>query len=140
VKIVSNGLTTCGVLKNGQGITLGLLDESGDEITLQLSFDHAQAIVMTLPGLLTLALRSLTGEDSARYVFALNAWVIEQSNDRNGLVLTLGTPDGFKISFNIPVDACRSLGGTLTRECGPSAESDEAAGEEWRLRSPIEFN
>jgi hypothetical protein len=134
VKICSTGLTTCGVLKGGQGITLGLLDENGAEITVQLPFDHAQAMVMTLPGLLALALRSITGDDSARYVFALDAWLIEQSNDRTGLILTLGTPDGFKVSFNIPANACRSMGSTLTRQCEQSTASDEAAEKERPLR------
>ena len=106
MKICTTELTTCGVLKGGQGVTLGLLDQNGAEVTVQLSFDHAQAMVMTLPGLLTRALQSLTGEDSSRYVFELNSWLIEQANDRTGLILTLGTPDGFKISFNLPVDVC----------------------------------
>jgi hypothetical protein len=114
VKICCTGLTTCGVLKGGQGITLGLLDESGAEVTLQLPFDHAQAVAMTLPGLLTRSLRSLTGDESARYVFDLNSWLVEQSKEREGLVLTLGTPDGFQVTFAVPAEACRSLGWTLS--------------------------
>lgn len=139
VRICSTSLTTCGVLKGGQGITLGLVDESGTEVTIQLPFDQAQAVAMTLPGLLTRALRSLTGEETARYVFSLDAWLVEQSNDREGLILTLGTPDGFQVSFNVPAGAGRSLGSTLARECTQPARPD-AADKERRARSPIALN
>jgi hypothetical protein len=128
VKIVSTGLTACGVLKGGQGVSLGLLDENGAEVTLLLPFDHAQAMVMTLPNLLTLALRKITGEDAARYVFSLDSWLVEQSKDRDGLVVTLGAPDGFKVCFAINNETCRSLGWTLSRqhdEAGKSGAADD---------------
>ncbi len=124
MRIRSAGLTTCGVIEAGKGITLGLVDEHGTDISLQLSFDQAQAVAMTLPRLLTLALRSITKDKDARYVFSLDAWHVERSAECDGLVLTLGTPDGFHVSFGVPAQTCRALGWTLAHEVKPAMESD----------------
>jgi len=68
---------------------------------------------MTLPSLLTRALRSLTGSPDARYVFALDRWFVELSGQHDGLLLTLATADGFQVAFGIPAEACRGLALTL---------------------------
>jgi hypothetical protein len=124
MRIRSAGLTTCGVIEAGKGVTLGLVDEHGADISLQLSFDQAQAVAMTLPRLLTQALRSITQDKAARYVFSLDAWHVERSTECDGLVLTLGTPDGFHVSFGVPAQTCRALGWTLAHEVKPTAEAD----------------
>jgi hypothetical protein len=71
--IRSVALTTCGVLDDGEIVRLGLVDDKGAAV----SFDQAQAVAMTLPSLLTRALRSLTGSPDARYVFPLDRWFVE---------------------------------------------------------------
>ncbi len=66
---------------------------------------------MTLPTLLTQALRQQTGNDDARYVFGLRS--LENAEGQACLIATLKTTDGFEVSFGIPFDACRSLGWNL---------------------------
>jgi hypothetical protein len=122
LKILSAGLTTCDVVQDGRAVRLDLIDEKGGNVSVQLPFDQAQAVAMTLPSLLTRALRSITGSDTSRYVFHLDQWVIEQAEDRQSLLLTLGTEDGFQVSFGIPAAACRGLGMVLAE--GPDALVD----------------
>lgn len=65
---------------------------------------------MTLPGLLTQAVKAQTGRDNARYIFPLGQWLLEAAaGDDQSVLLTLATLDGFQVSFKIP----RSTGQAL---------------------------
>jgi hypothetical protein len=122
MKIRSRTLTTCGVTEDGKAVTLDFIDDTDASISLQLPFNQAEAVAMTLPRLLTRAVKALTGWASARYVFSLGKWAIEQAADEGVLIVTLETPDGFEVSFGLPPDACRSLASAL------ACESDQLAG------------
>jgi len=113
VKIRSSRLTTCRVAPDGGTVDLELIDCSGSTVTVELPFDQAEAVVMTLPTMLTQALRQQTGNDDARYVFGLGEWSLENAKGQECLIATLKTTDGFEVSFGIPFDACRSLGRNL---------------------------
>jgi hypothetical protein len=113
MNICSAKLTTCVVAQDGRTMWLNLIDDKGADVSLQLPYDQAQAIAMTLPSLLTRALRALTGKATARYVFPLDHWSAERSSDCDGLIITLETEGGFQVSFGIPKEACRSLGLTI---------------------------
>ena len=113
MKIISSNLTTCRVTDEGGTIELQLLDDSQRIVTLQLPFAQAETIIMTLPSLLTSAVKQQTGDQGARYVFGLGDWMLEQTKDRNCLIATLTTTDGFAACFGMPLGACRSLGQNL---------------------------
>jgi len=49
---------------------------------------------LTLPHLLTHALKRRTGKPEARYVFSLGDWLIEDTRGENCLIITLKTTDG----------------------------------------------
>ena len=70
-------LTTCGSLDDGEVIKLEFLDQNRKPISLLLSFEDAESIAMTLPKLLTQAVKVQTGEDNARYVLPLGEWILE---------------------------------------------------------------
>jgi hypothetical protein len=106
-------LTTCGPLDDGETIKLEFTDQSGNPISLLLSFEDAESIAMTLPRLLTRAVKAQTGRDNSRYVFALGQWLLEGVEDHQSLILTLTTVDGFEVSFGIPHATCRALGWAL---------------------------
>lgn len=46
---------------------------------------------MTLPHVLAYALKRRTGKPEARYVFGLGEWCIEDTRDRDSLIVTLKT-------------------------------------------------
>jgi hypothetical protein len=126
LKIAIAALTTCGVSADGETVELSFVDAAGTPMSLQLPFDCAQSFAMTLPSLLTQALQNITGEAQARYVFPLGSWRVEETGARSGLIATLGTEDGFEVSFGIPHDTCRSLGWTLQQEAAIPADADDA--------------
>ena len=109
-------LTTCGVAGEGSAIALNATEQSGVPVCLEMSFENAQAVMMTLPRLLTKALRQRTGDENLRYVFPLGEWSLERSSDNDFLIMTLKTGDGFDVSFAVPLVASRSLGASLRQE------------------------
>jgi hypothetical protein len=115
MKISSRKLTTCGVADDGSKVGLEFLDRSGTPVTVELPFEQAEAVVMTLPQLLTNAVRQKTGNQDARYVFGLHGWSIEGVKDRQCLIATLKTTDGFEVCFGIPFEAGRVFGRNLRR-------------------------
>ena len=80
---------------------------------------------MTLPHLLARALKQNTGNEEARYVFALREWSLESARNQDCLIATLKTSHGFEVSFGIPFEACRSLGVSLQREVDAAIEVDK---------------
>jgi hypothetical protein len=109
-------LTTCKALDDGETVKLEFLDEDGNPKSLLLSFEDAESIAMTSPRLLTQAVKAQTGQDNARYVFALGQWLLEGVEDHQSLILTLATVDGFEVSFRIPHATCRALGWSLQHD------------------------
>jgi hypothetical protein len=127
MRIALKELTTCGVQPGGEALELNFVDTAGAQVCLQVPFDHAQALVMTLPRLLDVLLKRITGNPQARYVFTLGRWSIENASEQNCLIATLSTDDGFEVSFGIPPEACRGLGWVLKTEADTLAPADEAA-------------
>jgi hypothetical protein len=123
-KITSSQLTTCSVVKDGQAIRLEFLDTEGQPVSVEFPFDQAESIVMTLPQMLSKALQRRTRSPSSRYVFSLGRWLIESSEEKNSLIVTLGTDDGFQVCFAIPFDACQAMGWSLGHEGRSAAEHD----------------
>jgi hypothetical protein len=111
-----SALTTCHVAGNGEIVTLEFIDEDGRSISVRLSFELAQSIAMTLPKLLTQALKVQTGQDNARYVLPLGEWILEGVEGNRSIILTLKTERGFEASFHIPHGARASLGWSLQHD------------------------
>jgi hypothetical protein len=142
VKICSRKPTTCRVADDGSNIGLEFLDQSGATVTLELPLDQAEAIIMTMPHLLTRAVRRRTGNQRARYVFGLHEWALEGAMGQDCLIATLKTTDGFEVCFGIPFEECRSLGQNLQHGADNACETAKADEPEvatmesapWRLK------
>src|SRR5260370_911662 len=118
-------LTTCGTLEDGETVKLEFVDAGGNPVSLLLSFEDAESISMTLPRLLTQAVKAQTGQDNARYVFALGRWLLEGVEDRQSLILTWAPIDGFEVSFRIPPATSRDQRLTILHPLQePSTESE----------------
>ena len=114
--IVSRRLTTCNVIKGGEAVRLDLINKAGHSVSLELTFEQAEAIVMTLPQLLSKALKARTGSEHSRYVFPSGELALESTTDVDCLILTMTTSDGFETAFGIPFADCERLGAALMRE------------------------
>jgi len=112
MRIDGSRLTNCGVSANGETVHLDLVDVVGKPVSLCLPFHQARTLTMTLPQLLTFALKAQTGDDTARYVFTLAQWRLEAAADCR-LIITFGTPDGFEVAFCMTLQDCRELARAL---------------------------
>lgn len=113
--IISSGLTTCDTTEDGQVIRLDFLDDAGEPVSVAFPFRQAASVMMTMPRLLSKALKEQTQSDTSRYVFVLGRWSIE-STEQPCLIMTLTTDDGFEVSFGIPFETCRAMGWALKEE------------------------
>lgn len=112
MKIEGSMLTTCSVAPDGETLRLDLIDRAGDPVSLSLPFDQAHSLMMTLPQLLSFALKARTGDDTARYVFTLAQWRLEAATDAR-FIITFTTPDGFEASFCLGLEECWQLARAL---------------------------
>lgn len=113
LKIEASTLTTCTVVDGGDRLSLGLVDADGRPVELNVSVTDGCAIAMTLPRLLSTALKQKFRDDSLRYVFPLDTWQVETVQDGSQIIMTLATGGGFEVSFATRPDACRSFGSAL---------------------------
>jgi len=116
VKIDLKALSTCCVQPDGEALELNFADADGTAVALVVPFESAQAIAMTLPRLLSEAVRRITGEAQSRYVFPLGAWRVETADHGACAIATFSTADGFEVSFGLSPETCRSLGWALQSE------------------------
>jgi hypothetical protein len=119
--IESAQLTTCDVTRDGEVVRLKFIDTSGNSVVLSLPFAQAGALTMTLPHLLTKALKARFGNEGSRFVYPLGEWLLEGVADGRTVIVTLRTTDGFEVSFAVPLDHCRSLATDLEREAAEVA-------------------
>jgi len=115
MRIDGSKLTTCGVTHHGETVHLDLVDMAGKRVSLSLPFEQARALTMTLPQLLTFALKARTGDDTALHVFPLEKWRLDAAADSR-LIITIGSPGGFEVSFCMPLQQCWEFARALSAD------------------------
>ena len=116
MQIDTQSLTTFEVAADGTAISLGLVDSEGRPRTIRFSLNQVGALAMTLPALLDKALHARYGDNSLRYAYPLESWVIEQSSDPRLRMVTLRTVDGFSVCFTFAPEQQSGLGEALVAE------------------------
>jgi hypothetical protein len=116
MEIETQALTSCEVASDGNIISLGFVDAEGQPATIRLSLNQVGALAMTLPGLIDKALQVRFRDESLRYAYPLESWVIEQSTDPRHGMMTLTTSDGFSVCFSIPREQQSELGEALVSQ------------------------
>ncbi len=107
-ELVGGWLTTWSVSPDGSRVRLGFADRKGRPYGLDLPFEAASALLMTLPRILQSALDARR-DSSSRIVHPLGAWQVEQAAGRHALILTLKTPDGFGVAFTLMPDELAAM-------------------------------
>jgi hypothetical protein len=110
------GLTTCEIGEGGAQIRLHMLDEAGRQVTLELPAALAGSLILTLPQLMDRCLQQLRG-DATRLVFPTQRWALEGAAEAEAFILTLETPDGFRVAFAVSMDDARGLAEALQTYC-----------------------
>ena len=120
------GLTTCEVVEGGAQIRLLALNDAGQQVTLELPAALAGCLVLTLPRLMERCLQQLRG-DATRLVFPMERWQLEGAAEADAFILTLETPDGFKVAFAVSMDDAREVADALQTYCAASVRPHDAA-------------
>ncbi|WP_454621977.1 hypothetical protein [Bradyrhizobium cenepequi] len=131
--ITSRQLTTCTVVEGGKAIRLHLIGQGGEQVSIELPFDQAESIVMTLPRLLSAALKARTGDVDTRYVFSAERWSLEKAKNESYRIFTVLMQGGFEVAFAIPFETCLEMGTALTRR-------SETASNDGSPKKPIGLN
>ena len=116
MEINTQALTSCEVAADGGAVSLGFVDANGKPATIRLSLNQVGALAMTLPGLIDKALQKRFGDQSLRYAYPLESWMVEQSTDPTQSMVTLRTVDGFSVCFSIPRQQQSELGEALVAQ------------------------
>jgi hypothetical protein len=106
-------LTTWAVLPGGMRIRLDFIAANGRTHRIVLPFDTLSGLLMTLPRMLQSALDARFADGSLRVVQRLGAWQLEQLEGNDGLILKLGTTDGFEVAFALDGEHAGLLGAAL---------------------------
>jgi hypothetical protein len=106
-------LTTWSVLPGGTQVSLSFVAIDGGTHRIVLPVDALSGLMMTLPRMLQSALDERFPDGSFRVVQRLGRWQLEQQAMEDGLILKLGTTDGFEVSFAIDNNHAGSLGAAL---------------------------
>jgi hypothetical protein len=117
-------LTAWSVLPGGTQISLDFVGYDGGRHCIVLPVGALSGLMMTLPRMLQSALDERFPQGSLRVVQKLARWQLEQPAIDEGLILKLGTSDGFEVAFALNAEHAGSLGTALLdeapRQTGPT--------------------
>jgi len=99
MEIEPQSLATCEVASDGNSILLGF--SHGLPAQMRLSLKQVGELAMTLPDLISKALRLRYGDHTLRYAYPLASWTVERSSDPRTGIVTLCTTDGFSVCFSM---------------------------------------
>jgi hypothetical protein len=89
MEIETKALNSCEIVADGRAISLGFIDSHGHPATIRLSLNQVGALAMTLPALIDEALQTRYGDQSLRYAYPLESWIVEESTDPSQGMMTL---------------------------------------------------
>jgi hypothetical protein len=97
-------------------VEIGFMDHAGEQTALELPQECLGMLLMTLPTIIEAALRRRTGNSELRQVYPLGDWQLHLGSDPDSLIVSLATPDGFRVAFCVPFDQAAALGEALSRQ------------------------
>ena len=111
--INGKALTTWQVDSAGEAFRLNFESVDGQPASLTLPAECLRALLMTLPQLTAQALRAKYRDDTLKVVYPVGDWSLQLASDGIHRILTLGTPDGFEVSFALQDDDAAGLAASL---------------------------
>jgi hypothetical protein len=107
---------------DGTAVKLVVEDLAGRNVGIILTIETVTALLMTLPTMASSAVQRANGDSSVRITYPLRDFQIESTTD-NLRILTIGTPDGFKVSFNLTEELSQELGEAHLKGSGHRAKT-----------------
>ena len=94
---------------DGAAVKLIIRDVANRNVGIILTIEKLSALLMTLPAMASSAVKRAHNDPSMRITYPLRAFEIELGPD-NLRILTIGTPDGFTVSFSLTEELSQELG------------------------------
>jgi hypothetical protein len=113
VEVIGKSLTDCQVDKSGELFRLGLACADGSQASVILPVDCLRSLLMTLPNVIERALRARYGDHTLKVVYPMGGWSLHTAEGSENLILTVTTPDDFKVSFSLTQADASSLATSL---------------------------
>lgn len=115
-------LITFETATDGAAIRLLAEDIAGRTIGIILTIETLSALLMTLPRMASDAIKRAHGDPTMRITYPATDFQIELSPG-NVHILTIGTPDGFTVSFSLTEELSQELGEAHLRGVGRRAKT-----------------
>lgn len=107
---------------DGSAVKVVVDDIAGHRLGIILSIEKVTALLMTLPRMAMSAVKRVSNDPALRITYPLREFQIERSAD-NMRILTIGTPDGFTVSFSLTEELSVELGEAHLRGEGQRAKT-----------------
>jgi hypothetical protein len=102
---------------DGSSIKLLVESDDGNIVGIVLTIETVTALLMTLPTMAASAVKRANHDPSLRITYPMREFEIESTSD-NLRILTIGTPDGFWVSFSLTEELSQELGEAHLRGSG----------------------
>ena len=124
MEIVGKALTTCQVDSTGDSFRIVMEDTDGRPASVVLPTDCLRSLLMTLPNVIEQALKARYRDDTLKVVYPMGGFSLQAAAGSDSRILTMTTPDGFRVSFALsPEDA----GGLATSLVDTNVDQPRAA-------------
>jgi hypothetical protein len=111
--IQATRLTRLELAKDGSHFTLQGIDVSDLDWSLRLPSEFLRQLILTLPNLALTSMQLQHGDSTLRIVYPADACTLELASDGRTIILTLGTADGFHVSFGLSDEQCKTIGDSV---------------------------
>ena len=102
---------------DGTAVRLIIKDAAGQILGIILTIDTLSSLLMTMPTMASLAVKRAHGDPRIRVTYPAEEFRIEEGPD-DLRILTIGTPDGFNVSFSLTEELSFELGEAHLAGCG----------------------
>jgi hypothetical protein len=109
VDIFCKSLTTFDVAPDGTFFRMNFVDVGDRPATVVFPAECLSELLMTIPRIVTQAMRAKYGDSSLRLVYPLADWQLETAAGDRRLILTLKTADGFEVAFALGSDDLQAM-------------------------------
>jgi hypothetical protein len=110
-------LITFETATDGAAVRLVAADIAGRTIGIILTIETVSALLMTLPRMASDAIKRAHDDPTMRITYPARDFKIELSSG-NSRILTIGTPDGFTVSFSLTEELSQRLGEAHLKNVG----------------------
>jgi hypothetical protein len=107
---------------DGTAVKLVVEDFRGRTVDIILAVETLTALLMTLPTMASRAVQRAHDDSRLRITYPLREFLIESTTD-NLRILTIGTPDGFRVSFSLTEELSHELGEAHLKGSGHRAKT-----------------